>query len=305
MPARPLARLLFLVLLGMANAVPAAGPVNAASCRADDRRAECRYAKGLLWKIERPERKPSYLFGTIHISDPRVTTLAPPVRSTFNAARSFTMELILDSGGLVHLAETMFFSDGRTLEGVIGKQRYAEVQRAFDERGLPQTDLNRRKPWMVIMLLSMPRQSGVALDMQLQLDATLQNKPTHGLETLKEQLAVFDELTMEDQVALLDHTLRHQRKADALLESMVQAYVARDLARIMAMTDSGDLEDRRLQNTVMQRLLTSRNQRMLERMRPRLEEGEAFIAVGAAHLAGNGGLLPLLERAGWRVTPLY
>jgi uncharacterized protein len=52
-------------------------------------------------------------------------------------------------------------------------------------------------------------------------------------------------------------------------------------------------------------LLTQRNVRMMDRMRSRLVEGNAFIAVGAAHLPGTDGLLALLERAGWRVTPVY
>jgi uncharacterized protein YbaP (TraB family) len=110
---------------------------------------------------------------------------------------------------------------------------------------------------------------------------------------------------MEDQVALLDHALRSHREADKLLETMVRAYLARDLAEIMAIMNSAGASDQRLQDTLMSRLLTQRNVRMIDRMRPRLEEGNAFIAVGAAHLPGNDGLLALLERAGWRVTPVY
>jgi uncharacterized protein YbaP (TraB family) len=275
------------------------------ACTPSDRSATCRYQKGVLWKLERSGSNPSYLFGTIHVADRRVTDLPPIVRDTFNSARSFTMELLIDGSGLAQMAETMFFTDGRTLEAAIGAQRYAAVQRLFAERGLPQTDLQRQKPWVIVMMLSSPRPGGIALDLQLQLDAMQQQKPTHGLETLAEQLAVFNELALDDQLALLDATLRQAPKLDAMIESMVQAYLARDLARVMAIMDSSALEDRRLQETVMARLVTTRNQRMFERMRPRLDEGSAFIAVGAAHLAGRGGLLPLLEQAGWRVTPVY
>ena len=264
-----------------------------------------RYAKGLLWKIERSGQKPSYLFGTIHISDLRVTTLPVPVRETFDAAQSFTMELIAGGAGLVHMAEMMFFNDGRTLEGTIGAQRYAEVRRALTARGVPVGDLNKKKPWVVVMLLSTPAQTGVPLDLQLQVRATLQNKPTYGLETMQEQIAVFNDLSMADQVALLDDTLRYHREVDKLLEAMVQAYVARDLARLMTIMDSANTGDARLRDTVMERLLANRNVRMVERMCARLDDGNAFIAVGAAHLPGERGLLALLEQAGYRTTPLY
>lgn len=265
----------------------------------------CRHTTGLLWKVERSGHAPSYVFGTIHISDPRVTNLPPPAQKAFDTARSFTMELIFDGSGIAHMAETMFFSDGRTLEGVLGSQRYKELVRALSERGLPVSDLNRKKPWVVTMMLSGPPPGGIPLDMQLQISATLQGKPTHGLETMQEQLAVFNGLPIEDQVSMLDNTLRHHHEIEALIEKMVNAYLSRDLARITAVMDSAAIGDRRLHDTLIVRLLTQRNVRMVHRMRARLEEGNAFIAVGAAHLPGNDGVLALLEHAGWHVTSVY
>ena len=55
----------------------------------------------------------------------------------------------------------------------------------------------------------------------------------------------------------------------------------------------------------MDRLLVKRNQRMVERMKPILKQGGAFVAVGAAHLPGETGLLYRLEKAGYRVTVVY
>ena len=309
MPTRVARTALAALLLGVIAPLPAQTPTTttARACTAPAP-AACRYTKGLLWKIERGGNKPSYLFGTIHISDPRVTNLPAPVRDAFNAAASFTMELIFDGAGITHLAEIMFFNDGRTLEGAIGAKRYAEVQRLLAERGTPSTDLEKKKPWAVVMLLSAPPQSGIALDLQLQVDATLRSKPTYGLETVQEQIAMFDGLAMADQVAMLDSTLRHYRESQKLFESIVQAYVARDLTRLMTLTEppsTATADDRRVHTTVMERLLLSRNTRMVERMQPRLQQGNAFIAVGAAHLAGERGILPLLEQAGFRVTPIY
>jgi uncharacterized protein YbaP (TraB family) len=295
------------VLASLSLLVPLLGLPShaAATCRPNDASAACRYTKGLLWKIERSGRTPSFLFGTIHISDTRVTTLPPPVRDALDKAKSFTMELIFDGAGIVHMAETMFFNDGRTLAGVLGAPRYADLRRAMTERKLPLTDLERKKPWVVAMMLSQSSQQGIALDMQLQINATLQNKPTLGLETMQEQLSVFNGLAMEDQIALLDHALRGHHEEEKILETMVRAYLARDLTEIMAIMNDARAVDQRLQNTLMSRLLTQRNIRMADRMRARLDEGGAFIAVGAAHLPGDDGLLALLERAGWRVTPVY
>jgi hypothetical protein len=89
---------------------------------------------------------------------------------------------------------------------------------------------------------------------------------------------------------------------------VVDAYLARDLAglwRISQESRGGGSEERRLNEVLMRRLLHERNIRMAERSEARLREGGAFIAVGALHLYGDGGVLSLLEQRGWRVTRVY
>jgi uncharacterized protein YbaP (TraB family) len=280
-------------------------PVKPEACRVAPQSAACRFARGLLWKIERAGQKPSHLFGTIHLADARVTDLPAPVRSAFDPSERFAMELVIDGGSLIDMAEAMFLKDDRTLDGILGAERFAALKKLYAERGLPVADLKRKKPWAAMLQLSMNKSGGVALDFQLQLDATLQNKDVIGLESTEEQLAVFDGLNTADQVALLDSAMRQEDMTPAMTEAMVQAYLARDLTRILLIADSGRSANPQLYDTVMARLLTQRNQRMFERLGPSLSAGNTFIAVGAAHLPGERGLLALLERAGWRVTPVY
>ena len=55
----------------------------------------------------------------------------------------------------------------------------------------------------------------------------------------------------------------------------------------------------------MQALNADRNSRMVERMRPMLDKGGAFIAIGALHLAGEEGVLALLEKQGYRLQSVF
>lgn len=264
------------------------------------------YNHGLLWKIEAPGKTPSYLFGTMHSDDPRVTTLAPPVHKAFQQAASFTMEVLTNGPGLVSMAEAMFFSDGQTLEQALGKELYAQTLQALSKRGLPTTGVEKQKPWVVMMALGMPRsRGGLALDLALQMEATRQEKPTFGLETMQEQIAVFNDLPLPEQVNLLRETLRNVAMVDTQLEEITHAYIKRDLGQLMAITEKYQPAGDRTYEKLMDRLLDQRNRRMLERMRPRLQEGGAFIAVGALHLPGPQGLLRLLEQAGYRVSMVY
>lgn len=265
-----------------------------------------RFTKGLLWKIESPNIPASYVFGTIHSDDKRVTALPEPVSRSLNGAKQFVMEAIVDGDALVSMAEIMFYNDGRSLEQVIGQKLYRDTKKALVARGMPTQGIEKQKPWAVMMALSMPNpKTGEYLDFVLQARVTRMNKPVSGLESIAEQLAVFNDLSLSDQIALLEDTVRAQTTLDRQFEELHQAWLARDLAAIMALGEKYKPGDDRLYYDVMDRLLNQRNLRMVERMGPILREGGAFIAVGAAHLPGETGLLYRLEKAGYRVSPVY
>jgi uncharacterized protein YbaP (TraB family) len=265
-----------------------------------------RYTKGLLWKIESPGTATSHLFGTIHSDDARVNVLPEAVARALDNSERFVMEAMLDGDSLVQMAQTMFFTDERTLEQVIGRKLYTESVKALNARGIPTLGVEKQKPWAVMMALSMPPpKTGEFLDLVLQARATRQSMPVSGLETIAEQLAVFDGLPLPQQIALLEDTVRMQADLDREFEALHKAYLARDLAAIVAISEKHESGDERLYNEVMDRLLDQRNRRMADRMTPLLKQGGAFIAVGAAHLPGEAGLLYRLEKAGYRVTAVY
>lgn len=307
-PAGPVTRrLLWLALMLLAPAVSAqpCRPVTAdrpvAALPRDD------FNHGLLWKIETPDAPPSYLFGTFHSGDPRITTLPCPVQQAFDAAGSYTMEIIFNGAGITSMAEAMFFGDGRTLHQVLGDPLYRSL---LDATGIKDTTraagLDRMKPWAVMMFLMGPRQGGgVFLDMALQARAVLHGKANHALETADEQIAVFNGMSIDDQVVLLRDAISETRASDDALEELTRAYLRRDLSGLQTIQDKYKPADARVYDEMMKRLLTERNRNMAERMRVRLKEGNAFIAVGALHLAGDSGVLRLLANAGYRLTRVY
>jgi hypothetical protein len=263
------------------------------------------FTHGLLWKIETPGSRASYLFGTYHTSDPRITTLPCPVQEVFDRTASYTMEVITNGAGIVSMAEAMFFSDGKTLKTVLGEALYQETRRAMGNTDAA-AGIDNMKPWAVMMTLSSPHEArGLFLDMALQLAATRRGKPTYGLESMQEQIAVFNGMSLDDQVVLLRDTVQNQQLTQGAMEDLAQAYLKRDLGALLALGEKFKPKDARVYDAMVDRLLTQRNASMAERMQVRLKEGNAFVAVGALHLPGNTGLLQLLSTAGYRVTRVY
>jgi hypothetical protein len=141
--------------------------------------------------------------------------------------------------------------------------------------------------------------------MMLQARAIREGKANHGLETMEEQIGVFNSMSLEDQVVMLRDAVKDTHITQAALDELTRAYLQRELNALARLSEQYKGSNPRAHDELMRRLLTERNHNMAKRMPERLKEGNAFIAVGALHLPGEDGLLQLLSKAGYRVTRVY
>ena len=261
---------------------------------------------GVFWRIDQPQRPPSFLLGTIHSADPRVTAIKPVVARAFAQASVFVMEMDLNVESFLSLGASMMFSDGRDLERLLGRNDFRKVAAAVAQHGIPEQVLRRMKPWAVLALLSQPKpQSGAFMDMLLFNKATAAGKTVVGLESAQEQVAVFNQMAMTDQLALLRSSLAQADQMADMQERMITTYLTDDLDAIAALTQEFMGPDPSgLNRRFLQRLNDERNDRMLTRMTPYIDSGGAFIAVGALHLTGERGLIRQLRAQGYRLAPV-
>ncbi len=263
---------------------------------------------GLLWEIESPQLAvKSFLFGTIHSEDPRVTKIAGPVKEAFDNAKIFVLEVELDAASSQAVASYLYFTDGRSLNEVLNKDLYGRTLTAMSARGMPADVVARMKPWAVFTVLNMPEaETGEFLDAILYQQAQQQNKTIHALESIKEQLDVFDKMSLQTQISLLKVTLDNQAEMDVMLDEAIQLYLTRDMAKIESLNKKyTDYLEPEIAKIFTARLLIERNHRMVERMIPILKQGNVFVAVGALHLPGKQGIIKLLSDKGYKVRPIY
>lgn len=271
------------------------------------------YGQGLLWRIDTPGSEPSYLFGTIHLTDPRVTKLPPAIVKAVDEADSVTLELILDSEAEAALAAEARLTGERTLEDILGRELYADVLTATRGHGMFDGALRGLKPWVVLAIVSMPPEELMRAALgHLTVDKTLQQMavdrgiPVHALETVAEQVAVFEGMPEADMVEMLRQTVEYQPQIETMIEQMITYYLAVDLAGLQAaMIEQSAGDDQEIIDRFMDRMIDQRNLRMADRMAGVLVEGNAFVAVGALHLPGATGLLSLLAQRGHDVTRVY
>ena len=271
------------------------------------------HGQGLLWQIDHEGVGPSYLFGTMHVTDDAVVTLPPAVAQAFARADSLTVEVILTPETPYRMLQAMVLRDGRSLDGILGGELFGRTAAVAAGYGFDPAVLKGLKPWAAMTLLSLPlaelqrRAAGKeALDERLQTEARGRGLVLHALESMDEQIAVFDGMKEADQVAMLAAVVDTNGELDGLFAGMLDAYLARDTARILALSETQQAGfDPALAEAFNEQVIFARNDRMVARMAPRLAEGGSFIAVGALHLPGARGIVSQLQDRGYRVTRLY
>ena len=271
------------------------------------------HGQGLLWTVEVEGAAPSYVFGTLHSTDPRVTQLPPKVAEALGRAASITLEMVHDEVAAAAIGRAGSLAEGRSLDRLVGLKMFANVAATGAGYGLSGEILKTFKPWMVVVVFSIPpfeiarvAQGGMTLDNLLRERARRGGKAVFGLESVEEQIAVFDGMPERDQIALLESTLDRAGDTEAMWERMTRSYLAGDLDDLYdQLRDQIRPLGPAAARAFKRRLLDARNERMAARLDGRLRRGAVFVAVGALHLPGRLGLLSLLQARGFRITRLY
>jgi uncharacterized protein YbaP (TraB family) len=273
--------------------------------------------KGLLWKIEIGQAPPSYLFGTMHVTDPRVTTLPAKAARAFESAGTVVIETteILDQaslmGTLARHPDLMMFTDDTTLSGLLASQDRERLEQKLAERGIPLAAVEKMKPWLISAMVALPacewrrKQQGLpVLDVRLAEDARAAGKKLEGLETVADQMQAMASLPMELHLHGLADTLRLGDRLDDVIETMIVLYGRGDTGTIWPLLRTVSPGAEAGYAAFEKALVSERNKTMLQKAEPIIAAGDAFIAVGALHLPGPDGLIEQFRRRGFTVSPV-
>jgi len=283
--------------------------------------------EGLFWRIEADGVAPSWLFGTMHVTDPRVLSLDPAVEDALDEASVLVVEAkeVLDpvkaQSAMLARPELTMFTDGSTLETLLAPDHYALLKERLAERGIPIALVARMQPWIIASFMALPacelarKGAGAAvLDEQLARRVHADGRPVDGLETMAEQLTAMAELPRQFHLDGLVEAMMLGTLMDDVMATMADLYLAGEIAMILPMMKRVSMQgaeitgsDNSAENfgAFEERVILQRNHVMAERALPFIESGNAFIAVGALHLPGENGLVALLRDSGFRVTRIH
>lgn len=267
-------------------------------------------SKTLLWEVSgNGLEKPSYLFGTMHMLCKEDAFLGDNLVKAIKESDKVYFELDMDNlMDMLGAMNKMKMNGDTTLKDLLTPEDYKKVKDYFQENKtlLPFSMLETYKPFVAASMLM---EGAIRCDEQVAMEQLIMSKANEfkkgieGLETTAYQMSLFDSIPYKVQAEDLLKTITGEgtdKDAEKVLTEMMKAYREQDLDKLAKMineTEGGVIEYEDL-------LLNNRNRNWVEKLKKIMLEKRVVVAVGAGHLPGEKGVINLLRKAGYTVTPI-
>lgn len=260
----------------------------------------------LLWRVSgNGLKEASYVFGTIHAICEQDYFWTPVMQHSLDSSEKLCLELDMDDPAMMmQTMMGMMNMSGEKLSDYFSPDQYKRLERYVeDSLGTSMAMLQMMKPAILMTMLSgkgMPCETTVAYEMKLMEAAKEADLEIVGLEKVSEQIDLLNSLPTDSIVKEVMEVVDGNAASSDVFEKLVTAYKNQDLTALnqLMSTEGGMAGGERGP------LLDDRNTRWIPRMEKKMKENSVFFAVGAGHLPGNNGVLALLRKAGFTVTPV-
>ncbi|MFN3867980.1 MAG: TraB/GumN family protein [Hyphomicrobiaceae bacterium] len=276
-------------------------------------------AGAVLWKIERGGIAPSYLLGTIHLTDERVTAFSPRLTQALDEVGTVALEVADVSAEATQAAmaksgNLTLLGAGQSLDKLLAPAEFQTLTVAMARAGVPEPAARMFRPWVATLIMSVSdcerrkvNSGEPVLDARIAEVARRSGKRIVGLETIESQLAALSSIPESEQLQMLRVNIAYAHRTDDQMETLLQLYTSRNIAAAwpaqVAFAERVGI-GREAFTAFEKSVVTERNETMTARALPLLAKGRTLIAVGALHLPGARGIVNLLRQAGYTLTPL-
>jgi uncharacterized protein YbaP (TraB family) len=262
--------------------------------------------KSLLWKISgNGIKEASYLYGTIHITCD--ATLPQKAVKALEATDQLYLELDMDDPTLQQsMMQSMMMKDGKTMSSLVSAEDFKIVDEFLTKQlGYSAQMLNTFKPFMISAMLypKMIDCKMQSVEGNLMTVIKEQQEEVFGLESIEEQMNVFDAIPYEVQMKELVKTAKNNLEKDKQeMQLFLDIYKSEDINAMYAATQKSENE---ITSKYEEILLSNRNKNWIPIIEKVAKEKATFFGVGAGHLGGEMGVIQLLRKKGYKVEAVF
>lgn len=246
-----------------------------------------------------------YLLGSIHVLRQSDYPLPPAVLEAYANSKSLFMEVDLDEMGSAQVQSEMLASavlpEGKTLPDVLGQERYARASALAHAVGVELSTFDQFAPWFAaeaiseLQLTQLGFKPETGVEMYFMAKARNDGKSVAGLETVHDQISLFQSMSLDTQAEYLLSSLEQAHDLAAEVNSMVSAWQRGDTQWFADQMKSELGRDARLYDSV----LSARNRKWLPKIEALLEGDKNYLViVGTGHLVGRDSVIDLLKKDG-------
>ena len=257
-----------------------------------------------LWELH-GKHNTVYILGSIHVLRPSDYPLAPAVLHAYSDANSIFMEVNLAQIDPQRMQTELLASarlpEGKTLAGIMGEVRYKRAQVLAREVGIDIGIFDAFAPWFAaeaisqLQLQQLGFQPKSGVEMFFLDQARADGKSVAGLETVHDQIALFDALSMDEQAEYLVSSLEEAHDLPKEVDAMVHAWASGDTQWFADQLKTEIDRDPMLYDSV----LGARNRKWVPKIEALLNDDKNYLViVGTAHLVGQGSVIALLKKDG-------
>ena len=258
----------------------------------------------LLWKISGNNlTEESYLYGTIHAVPEDKFVVSDVLNEAFQSSSALALEIDLNMTleQQVTMAKELIIPEGKSLKNYLTPEEFQRFETyCLDTLAMKKSKFKkylRIKPFFVSSII-LQEQLGKSkgFDQYFNDEAKKRGIPSSGLETIQYQLSTVNTISMEEQADMLVSSLGSEMTE---YYKMLDLYMANDLNGLSAIMEESDMSSEAFTNN----FLIQRNKNWIPEIEKLVQKQRTFIAVGAAHLTGENGVVELLQNAGYTVEP--
>lgn len=260
----------------------------------------------LLWQITNENNSDtSHLFGTMHMIESEFYIFPDKLKILVKNSDAIVMELPGLPSPYEMLKYVVLKDD--TLWKYFGEGQEDSLMTWIEEftnydRSMVKDVFSQMKPFALIQLTTASQFKGKveSYEMDFTEIAKADSIKIIGLETVADQMKIFDDITIEEQVEMLMATVRDPDANKDILESMQSTYYSQEIDKLYQLIhkEGGTIAEKE------DAFLTDRNKNWIETLKDILPDSNLFIAVGAGHLGGPKGVIRLLQKEGYTLTPI-
>lgn len=265
--------------------------------------------KALLWEISGNNlEKPSYLFGTIHLACEGDVEMRPEIQAAFDASENLILEIAMDDPALMtKMMQASISTDGKSISEKLGKDLAVKVDLLLLEKmgtGLTSFDqLNLPTFSAQMSLLSLDCPMALGYDMALTLEAEQMKKEVLGLESIEKQIEVLFSQSDEEAIQTIQYIVDNLDEFILETQQLMELYKQQNIQEMYNFTKRA-FDDPKYPSGNIEKFLDERNQNWIPIIEKHIQSKPSFIAVGAAHLAGEQGVIQLLRNQGFTVKAI-